>query len=94
MSDGSASGGNVRPVCVDHMTFPVGDLERSLAFYRAALVKGMGWSEIDEEGAPADAVTTGRWGAQPEGSRWGATWPPTTREAGSSGRTDRCTRCS
>ena len=34
------------------MTLPVGDLERSLAFYRAALVEGMGWNEIDEEGAP------------------------------------------
>jgi catechol 2,3-dioxygenase-like lactoylglutathione lyase family enzyme len=45
--------GNVRAVCVDHMTLPVGDLGRSLAFYRAALVDGMGWSEIDEEGAPA-----------------------------------------
>ena len=45
--------GNVRAVCVDHMTLPVGDLARSLAFYRAALVKGMGWSEIEDEGAPA-----------------------------------------
>jgi catechol 2,3-dioxygenase-like lactoylglutathione lyase family enzyme len=35
------------------MTLPVGDLGRSLTFYRAALVKGMGWNEIDEEGAPA-----------------------------------------
>jgi catechol 2,3-dioxygenase-like lactoylglutathione lyase family enzyme len=45
--------GNVRAVCVDHMTLPVADLERSLAFYRAALVVGMGWNEIDEEGSPA-----------------------------------------
>jgi catechol 2,3-dioxygenase-like lactoylglutathione lyase family enzyme len=42
----------VRPICVDHLTLPVGDLERSLAFYRAALVEGMGWVECDVEGAP------------------------------------------
>ena len=42
----------MRPVCVDHMTFPVGDLERSVAFYRAALVEGMGWVECEVEGAP------------------------------------------
>jgi catechol 2,3-dioxygenase-like lactoylglutathione lyase family enzyme len=42
----------VRPICVDHMTLPVGDLERSLAFYRAALVAGMGWVELDVEGLP------------------------------------------
>jgi catechol 2,3-dioxygenase-like lactoylglutathione lyase family enzyme len=35
------------------MTLPVGDLERSLAFYRAALCAGMGWNEIEEEGAQA-----------------------------------------
>lgn len=40
------------PRCVDHMTFPVADLERSLAFYRAALVAGMGWVEEDVEGLP------------------------------------------
>jgi len=34
------------------MTLPVGDLERSLAFYRAALVAGMGWVELEVEGAP------------------------------------------
>jgi catechol 2,3-dioxygenase-like lactoylglutathione lyase family enzyme len=34
------------------MTFPVGDLERSVAFYRAALVEGMGWVECEVEGAP------------------------------------------
>jgi catechol 2,3-dioxygenase-like lactoylglutathione lyase family enzyme len=60
MSDDLATGGNVRAVCVDHMTFPVGDLERSLAFYRAALVDGMGWNEIDEEGAPAFGPSTRR----------------------------------
>src|SRR5882757_1526721 len=53
MPDDKSSGGNVRAVCVDHMTLPVGDLGRSVAFYRAALVEGMGWVEIDEEGAPA-----------------------------------------
>ncbi|HYC80952.1 MAG TPA: VOC family protein [Solirubrobacterales bacterium] len=42
----------MRPVCIDHMTLPVGDLERSVAFYRAALVAGMGWSEREVEGAP------------------------------------------
>jgi len=40
----------MRPICVDHMTLPVGDLERSRAFYRAALVEGMGWVEVDVEG--------------------------------------------
>ncbi len=34
------------------MTLPVGDLERSLAFYRAALVAGMGWVEVEIEGLP------------------------------------------
>jgi catechol 2,3-dioxygenase-like lactoylglutathione lyase family enzyme len=34
------------------MTLPVGDLERSVAFYRAALVEGMGWVEVEVEGAP------------------------------------------
>jgi catechol 2,3-dioxygenase-like lactoylglutathione lyase family enzyme len=34
------------------MTLPVGDLERSVAFYRAALVAGMGWVEVEVEGAP------------------------------------------
>src|ERR1700743_1044662 len=53
MPGDSSSGGNVRAVCVDHMTLPVGDLERSVAFYRAALVEGMGWVEIDEKAAPA-----------------------------------------
>jgi catechol 2,3-dioxygenase-like lactoylglutathione lyase family enzyme len=43
----------VRPICVDHLKLPVGDLERSVAFYRAALVEGMGWSEYDAEGAPS-----------------------------------------
>jgi catechol 2,3-dioxygenase-like lactoylglutathione lyase family enzyme len=44
----------MRPVCVDHMTVPVADLERSVAFYRAALVAGMGWVEIttEHEGYP------------------------------------------
>jgi catechol 2,3-dioxygenase-like lactoylglutathione lyase family enzyme len=42
-----------RPLCVDHLTLPVGDLEVSLRFYRAALLDGMGWVEIDEEGLPA-----------------------------------------
>ena len=43
----------MRPICVDHLKLPVGDLERSAAFYRAALVEGMGWSEYDAEGAPS-----------------------------------------
>lgn len=42
----------VRPVCVDHMTLPVGDLERSVAFYRAALVLGMDWVERTIDGSP------------------------------------------
>ncbi len=42
----------MRPICVDHMTLPVGDLERSVTFYRAALVEGMGWVEVEVEGAP------------------------------------------
>jgi hypothetical protein len=35
------------------MKLPVGDLERSVTFYRAALVEGMGWAEYDAEGAPS-----------------------------------------
>ncbi len=35
------------------MTLPVGDLEQSLAFYRGALVAGMGWVEQDIEGLPS-----------------------------------------
>src|SRR6476659_7297664 len=35
------------------MTLPVGDLERSLAFYRAALVVGMGYVELEVEGLSA-----------------------------------------
>ena len=35
------------------MTIPVGDLERSVAFYRAALVAGMGWVELEVEGLPS-----------------------------------------
>ena len=34
------------------MTLPVGDLQRSLAFYRAALVEGLGWTEQDVDGLP------------------------------------------
>ena len=41
-----------RPYTVDHMTLPVGDLETSLRFYRAALVDGMGWVEEEIEGLP------------------------------------------
>ncbi|MGB7685167.1 MAG: VOC family protein [Solirubrobacterales bacterium] len=43
----------MRPICVDHMTLPVGDMERSLAFYRSPLVAGMGWVERDIEGLPS-----------------------------------------
>ena len=43
----------MRPVCVDHLKLPVGDLERSVDFYRASLVEGMGWVEYDAEGAPS-----------------------------------------
>jgi catechol 2,3-dioxygenase-like lactoylglutathione lyase family enzyme len=42
-----------RRVCVDHMTLPVGDLSASIAFYRAALVDGMGWTEQE-----VDRLTT------------------------------------
>ncbi len=41
-----------RPITIDHMTLPVADLERSVASYRAALVAGMGWVEIEVEGLP------------------------------------------
>ena len=41
-----------RAYCVDHMTMPVGDLNASLRFYRAALVDGMGWVEEEIEGLP------------------------------------------
>jgi catechol 2,3-dioxygenase-like lactoylglutathione lyase family enzyme len=41
-----------RPLTIDHMTLPVGDLDRSVAFYRAALVDGMGWVQVDVEGLP------------------------------------------
>jgi catechol 2,3-dioxygenase-like lactoylglutathione lyase family enzyme len=34
------------------MTLPVGDLERSVAFYQAALVRGMAWVELDVDGLP------------------------------------------
>ena len=34
------------------MTLPVGDLERSVAFYRGALVRGMGWVQRSIEGLP------------------------------------------
>ena len=34
------------------MTLPVGDLERSVTFYQGALVEGMGWVELEVEGAP------------------------------------------
>jgi Bleomycin resistance protein-like N-terminal len=38
---------------LDHLKLPVDDLERSAAFYWAALVEGMGWSEYNAEGAPS-----------------------------------------
>jgi catechol 2,3-dioxygenase-like lactoylglutathione lyase family enzyme len=41
-----------RRVCVDHMTLPVGDLSASIAFYRAALVDGMGWTEQEVDRLP------------------------------------------
>jgi catechol 2,3-dioxygenase-like lactoylglutathione lyase family enzyme len=31
-----------RPLTIDHLTLPVADLGRSVAFYRAALIDGMG----------------------------------------------------
>jgi catechol 2,3-dioxygenase-like lactoylglutathione lyase family enzyme len=42
-----------RPLCVDHMNLQVGDLDASLRFYRAALVDGMGWVEVEIEGLSA-----------------------------------------
>ena len=42
----------VRRVAIDHLTLPVRSLERSRAFYAAAL-GAMGWHEIDEDGLPA-----------------------------------------
>ncbi len=39
-----------RPLCVDHMTLAIGDLDASLRFYRAALVEGMGWVEREIDG--------------------------------------------
>jgi catechol 2,3-dioxygenase-like lactoylglutathione lyase family enzyme len=41
-----------RPLGVDHMTLPVGNLDRSLDFYRATLTRGMGWTETEDEGLP------------------------------------------
>jgi catechol 2,3-dioxygenase-like lactoylglutathione lyase family enzyme len=49
-----------RRVCVDHMTLPVGDLRTAIAFYRAALVEGMGWTEQEVDGL----VTFGPTGAE------------------------------
>jgi catechol 2,3-dioxygenase-like lactoylglutathione lyase family enzyme len=40
-----------RPVCIDHLTLPVGDLAVSRAFYAAAL-GALGWEETTVEGAP------------------------------------------
>jgi catechol 2,3-dioxygenase-like lactoylglutathione lyase family enzyme len=42
----------VRPVVVDHLKLHVADLEVSRRFYRAALVDGLGWVEVWEEGMP------------------------------------------
>jgi catechol 2,3-dioxygenase-like lactoylglutathione lyase family enzyme len=41
-----------RPICVDHLTLPVADLRRSVRFYRAALVDGLGWKEDVVDGRP------------------------------------------
>jgi catechol 2,3-dioxygenase-like lactoylglutathione lyase family enzyme len=40
-----------RPVCIDHLTLPVSDLETSRAFY-AAVFAALGWEEVRVEGAP------------------------------------------
>lgn len=40
----------VRRVCLDHLTLPVTDGKASAAFYRAALVEGMGWRELELDG--------------------------------------------
>ncbi len=39
-----------RRVCIDHLTLPVGDLDASTVFYRAALVDGLGWCEEEIDG--------------------------------------------
>lgn len=49
----------VRRVCLDHLTLPVTDGAASAAFYRAALVEGLGWREL---------VFDGRSTFGPEGS--------------------------
>ncbi len=45
-----------RPVCIDHLTLPVRDLEASRLFYAAAL-GGLGYNEVSVEGMPT-------WGPQ------------------------------
>jgi catechol 2,3-dioxygenase-like lactoylglutathione lyase family enzyme len=40
-----------RPVCVDHLTLPVGDMPASHAFY-AAVFAALGWREESVEGLP------------------------------------------
>lgn len=40
----------VRRVCLDHLTLPVTDAAASAAFYRAALVDGLGWRELVFDG--------------------------------------------
>lgn len=40
----------VRRVCLDHLTLPVVDPDASAAFYRVALVEGLGWHEVEVDG--------------------------------------------
>jgi catechol 2,3-dioxygenase-like lactoylglutathione lyase family enzyme len=51
------------------MTLPVSDLERSVAFYRAALVRGMGWVQLERfhrEGLAAGGRDNGAPGPRPQ----------------------------
>ncbi len=48
-----------RRVCLDHLILPVADAETSAAFYRAALVDGLGWNQV---------IFDGRFVFGPEGS--------------------------
>jgi hypothetical protein len=51
------------------MTLPVGDLDHSVEFYRAALVAGMGWAEREVEGAPTFGLPAPRTSAWSRAAR-------------------------
>jgi len=64
----------VRPICVDHLKLPVGALERSPAFYRAALVEGMGMGRV---GRRRVAELRARGGRGPDHRGGGGPFRPT-----------------